>query len=156
MAQWFRTRLPMQRTRVWSLLQKSPHAAGATKAAHRKYWACALESGSCNQGAHVLKPLKPMHPRACDVQQVKPLQWEVWALQPESSPCWLQLVKAHVQWWTPNIAKNKQKYPWLSLSPTYNLFNKKKQIQYTINWWIRGQLKYYDHISKFCWEILCL
>ena len=40
--------LRMQETQVWSLIQEDPTCRGAAKPVHRKYWACALEPGSCS------------------------------------------------------------------------------------------------------------
>ena len=47
---------------------------------------------------------KPTCPRA-RVPQEKPLQWEACRPQLQSSPCLLQLEKAHVQQWRPSTAK---------------------------------------------------
>ena len=44
---------------------------------------------------------------ACVLQQEKPLQWEAYASQLESSPCSPQLEKAHAQQRRPNTAKIK-------------------------------------------------
>ena len=49
-----------------------------------------------------------MGPSARALQQEKPPQWEVYALELESSPHLLQLEKVHVQW-RPKAAKNKNK-----------------------------------------------
>ena len=51
------------------------------------------------QGNWVLKPQlwRPLHARAHALQQEKPLQWEAWTLQTESSPHPQQLEKAHAQ-----------------------------------------------------------
>ena len=95
--QWLGTRLPMQGTQVWSLVQEDPTWRGATKPMHHNYWACALEPVSHNYWAHVpqlLSPqpqlLKPTHLEPCAPQQEKPPQWEARAPQ-----------------WRPNAAKNK-------------------------------------------------
>ena len=45
----------------------------------------------------------PVHPP----QQEKPPQWAACVQQLESSPCLLQLEKAHTQQWKPREAKNK-------------------------------------------------
>ena len=44
-AQWLRTCLPMQGTRVRALVWEDPTCHGATKPMHHNYWACA--SGAC-------------------------------------------------------------------------------------------------------------
>ena len=91
---WIRIHLPMQRTRVQSLVQEDSTCRGATKPMHHSYQARAL-------GPVTLQLLKPRHPRAyrprllsscsttteacvpraCAQQQEMPLQWETYALQ---------------------------------------------------------------------------
>ena len=58
-AQWLRICLPMQGTRLWTLVREDPTCSGATKPAHHNYWACALEPVSHSYWAHVLQLLKP-------------------------------------------------------------------------------------------------
>ena len=58
-AQWLRTRLPMQGTRVRALVREDSTCHGATKPVHHNYWACALEPASHNYWAHVPQLLKP-------------------------------------------------------------------------------------------------
>ena len=41
--QWLRICLPIQGTRVWSLVLEDPACHRAAKPAHHSYWACALE-----------------------------------------------------------------------------------------------------------------
>ena len=60
-AQWLRIRLPVQGTRVWSLVREDPTCRGATKPVRHNYWACALEPVSHNYWAHMLQLLKPTH-----------------------------------------------------------------------------------------------
>ena len=60
-AQWLRIRLPMQGTRVPSLVREDPTCCGATKPTNHNYW------------AHVPQLLKPTHPRACVLQLLKPM-----------------------------------------------------------------------------------
>ena len=57
--QWLRICLPMQGTRVRSLVQEDPTCHGATKPVHHNYWACTLEPVSHNYWAHVPQLLKP-------------------------------------------------------------------------------------------------
>ena len=68
MAQWLRIRLPMQGTRVRSLVREDPTCHGATKPVCHNYWACALEPASHNYGAHVPQLLKParLEPVLCN------------------------------------------------------------------------------------------
>ena len=68
MAQWLRICLPMQGTRVRSLVREDPTCRGATKAMRRNYRACALEPVSHKYGAHVPQLLKPTHlePMLCN------------------------------------------------------------------------------------------
>ena len=42
-AQWLRIRLPMQGTRVRSLVREDPTCCGATKPVCHNYWACVLQ-----------------------------------------------------------------------------------------------------------------
>ena len=58
-AQWLRIRLPMQGTRVRSLVREDPTCRGAAKPMCNNYWACALEPVSHNCWAHVPQLLKP-------------------------------------------------------------------------------------------------
>ena len=44
-AQWLRSCLPMQGTRVWALVWEDPTCRGATGPVRHNYWACA--SGAC-------------------------------------------------------------------------------------------------------------
>ena len=60
--------LSMRGTWVWFLVQEDSTCCRATKPMHRNYWACVLQ-------------LRPMHPRACALQQEKPPQWEAHAPQ---------------------------------------------------------------------------
>ena len=67
MAQWLRTRLPMQGTQVRSLARKDPTCRGATKPVRHNYWACALEPVCHNYWTRVPQLLKPAHlePELC-------------------------------------------------------------------------------------------
>ena len=58
-AQWLRIHLPMQGTRVQSLVQEDPRCRGATKPVCCNYWACALELASHNYWACAPQLLKP-------------------------------------------------------------------------------------------------
>ena len=58
-AQWQRIHLPMQETRVQSLIQEDPTCQGAAKPMCHNYWACALKPGSRNSWAWVLQRLSP-------------------------------------------------------------------------------------------------
>ena len=79
------THMPMQETRVWSLVWEDPTCCGATKPVHHNYWACALEPGNCSYWAQVPQLLKPACPRACTLQQKKPPHWEACTTQLEKS-----------------------------------------------------------------------
>ena len=79
-ARWWRVCLPMQETRVRSLVWEDSTCWGATKLMCHNFRACVLEPGSCNYRAFVLPLLKPACPRAH-------------ALQQESSPHSSQLEK---------------------------------------------------------------
>ena len=67
MAQRERICLPVQETRVRSLVWEDPTCHRATKSMHHNCWACAVESGSYTT--------EPEHARACAPQE-KPPQWE--------------------------------------------------------------------------------
>ena len=60
-AQWLRTPLPMQGTRVRALVREDPTCRGAAKPVRHNYWACALEPVSHNYWAHVPQLLKLTH-----------------------------------------------------------------------------------------------
>ena len=66
--QWLRSHLPMQGTRVWSLVWEDPTCHRATKPVRHNYWACALEPASHNYWAHVPQLLKPacLEPVLCN------------------------------------------------------------------------------------------
>ena len=68
-AWWLRICLPTQGTWVPSLIPKDPTCCRATKPLHHNYWAGTLEAGSQNYWAHVLQPLKAVHPRAWALKQ---------------------------------------------------------------------------------------
>ena len=78
LVQWLRIRLPMQGTRVRTLVWEDPTCRRATKPVHHNDWACALEPASHNYWAHV--------PRARAPQQEKPPRWEARALQRRVAP----------------------------------------------------------------------
>ena len=56
-AQWLRIRLPMQGTRVRSLVWEDPTCCGTTKSMRHDYWACTLEPVSHNYWAHATEPM---------------------------------------------------------------------------------------------------
>ena len=85
MAQWLRIHLPMQGTWVGSWSRKILHAVGS--------WTC------------VPQLLRPACPRACALQQEKPLQREAQALPQESSAHTLHLEKPHAQYKDPSQPK---------------------------------------------------
>ena len=60
-AQWLRIRLPMQGTRVRSLIQEDPTCRVATKPVRHNYWACARKLASHNYWTCVPQLLKPTH-----------------------------------------------------------------------------------------------
>ena len=74
MVQWLRIRLPLQGTRVWSLVREDAHMPGATKPVCHNYWSLRATTTE----AHV--------PRARAPQQEKPPQWEARALQRKVAP----------------------------------------------------------------------
>ena len=58
--QGIRINLPMQGTRVWSLVWEDPTCLGATRPLSHNYWACGLEPENLYCWAHVLQSLKPV------------------------------------------------------------------------------------------------
>ena len=103
-AQWLRICLPVQGTRVQSLVREDPTCHRATKPVSHNYWICALEPTRRNYWARVLQLLKPM--RLEPVLHGK-LQMRSPCTTTKSSPRSPQLEKAHVQQRRHNAAKNK-------------------------------------------------
>ena len=67
-AQWLKKKkihLPMQETWDQSLGWEDSTCHGVTKPMHHNYWACVLESRSCDCWAHASPLLKPELHRAC-------------------------------------------------------------------------------------------
>ena len=85
----------MQNTWVRSLVWEDPTCCGAAEPGCHKSWACALQLGSHNYWAHLLRLLKPMRPRASARQPEKPPQGEAQAPQLERRPHSPQLERAH-------------------------------------------------------------
>ena len=100
-AQWLRTRLSMQGTRVRSLVREDPTCRRATKPVHHNYWACTLQPASHNYWACVPQLLKPMHPNYWSPRRLEPIYHN------KRSPHLLQLEKARVLQRRPNAAKKK-------------------------------------------------
>ena len=61
-AQWLRICLPMQGTRIQSLVWEDPTGRRATKPGCHDYWVCALEPTGHNCWAHTAQVLQPIHP----------------------------------------------------------------------------------------------
>ena len=80
-AHWLGIHLPMQRTRVRSLVREDPTCLGATKPVHHNYWACALGPPSHNCWSPRATTTEARVPRAHAPQQEKPPQWEARAPQ---------------------------------------------------------------------------
>ena len=76
-AQWLKIRLPMQGTRVLSLVREDPTGRRATKPVHHNYWACALEPASHQLLSPCPTTTEALVPRARALQQEKPPQWRV-------------------------------------------------------------------------------
>ena len=97
-ARWLRICLPIQETQVWSWFGGRIHMSQSN-------WACVPQLLSLRSRAHAPLRWSPnaaataAHaPRACALQQEKPLQREAWTLQPE---------KDQAQQQRPSAAKNK-------------------------------------------------
>ena len=88
---------PVQTTWVRSLVQEDPTCYRAAKLVHHNYGDHALQLQilkSARPRAHMSQPLsqhaapsEACVPRACALQQEKPLQWEAHALQQRAGPC---------------------------------------------------------------------
>ena len=105
-AQWLRICLPMQGTRVWTLVREDPTCYRATKPMSCNYWACTLEPKKHNYWARVPQLLKPACPEPCYATRKATAMRSMHTTMKSSSRS-LQLEKAHVQQWRPNAAKNK-------------------------------------------------
>ena len=125
-AWWLRIHLPVQGTRVQSLVQEDPTCRRATKPVCHSYWACALEPVShdywvcepqllslhaTTTEAHMPQLLSPRAtttearaPRARAPQQEKPPQWEACVLHRRVAPTHHNQRKPACR---PNTAKNK-------------------------------------------------
>ena len=84
-AQWLRICLPVQGTRVRSLVQEDPKCRRATKSVRHNYWAYALESTSHNYWSPRATTTEARKPRARAPQE-KPPQWETCAPQQRVAP----------------------------------------------------------------------
>ena len=76
----------MQETRVQSLVWEDPICRGATKPMHHNCWDCAIELGGHNYRAYEPQLLEPAFPRAHDLRQEKPPQWEACRPQQRAAP----------------------------------------------------------------------
>ena len=74
--QWMGVHLPMQGTRVQSLVWEGYTCPGATEPGHHNYEVFALEPKSRNYWACVPQLLKPTCPGACMLQLLKPVLLE--------------------------------------------------------------------------------
>ena len=84
--QWIRIRLPVQGTRVPSLIREDPTCCGATKPVCHSYWACALELTHHSYWSPHVTTTEAHTPRAHAPQQEKPLQWEASVPQRRVAP----------------------------------------------------------------------
>ena len=94
--QWLRIHLPMQGTRVRSLIWEDPTCRGTTKPVRHNYW------------AHVPQLLKPVRLEPCSTTREATTMRSP-RTATKSSPHSLQLEKARIQQRRPNPAKNKNK-----------------------------------------------
>ena len=104
--QWLGIRLPMQGTRVQSLVWEDPTCHRATKPVRHNSWACALEPASLNYWARVPQLLKPVCHNywACALE---PASHNYWAREP-------QLLKPVCHnYWSPRlepVVRNKRSH----------------------------------------------
>ena len=102
--QGIRINLPMQGTRVWSLVWEDPTCLGATRPLSHNYlslWSRAREPLLLSPYGAIAEARVP---GACAPQEKTP-QWEALTLQLESSLCAPQLEKAHTQQQRPSTTK---------------------------------------------------
>ena len=100
--QWIRIQLPMQGTRVRSLVWEDSTCHRGAKLVRHNYWAC------CSR-ARELQLLK-LVPSRTSAPPEKPARWEALAPKRERSPRSPQPEKACMRLWRPSTAKNKNKY----------------------------------------------
>ena len=126
-AQWLRIRLPMQGTRVRSLVQEDPTCHRATKPVHHNYWACALEPTNHNYWSPRAATTEARTPRARAPQR-EAIATRSLHTTTKSSSHSPQLEKAHAQQQRPNAAKKKKRkktHSDIPLTPTRMVKNKK-------------------------------
>ena len=87
--QWLGICLPVQGTRVRSLVWEDPTCRGATRPMSHNYWACALEPTSHNYWSP-----RAHGPRAHALQQREATAMRSPRNATKSNPCWPQLEKA--------------------------------------------------------------
>ena len=104
-SQGLRIHLPMQRTRVQSLVREDPTCRGATKPVRHNCWACTLEPASHNW-ACVPQLLKPACLEPCSATREATVMRSPRTTM-KGNPRLPQLEKAHVQQRRPNAAKSK-------------------------------------------------
>ena len=113
--QWLGVCLPMQGKRVPALVREDPTCRRAAGPMRHNYWVCALEPASHNYWACVPQLLSPHDttteartPRACALQQERPLQWEArtpqWGVDPARGN-WRGPARSNKDPMQPNINK---------------------------------------------------
>ena len=80
-AQWWRNRLPIQETWIWSLIQEDPTCCRTTKPVRHNYWACAPEPGSGNYWACAPEPGSHNY-WACALEPGSHNYWSPHSLEP--------------------------------------------------------------------------
>ena len=99
-AQWLRNCLPMQETRVQSLVWEDPTRLRATKPVSHNCWACALGPRNGNYWAQKLHYWSP-----CTLEPVL-ITRETTSVR---TPCTAMQSTPHAQQWRPNTTLKKKK-----------------------------------------------
>ena len=98
--QWIGIHLPMQGTRVWSLVQEDSTCHGAAEPVHHNYWAHALEPACRTNWSPCAWSLYSITREVTPVRSLSTAK--------KSSPLSLQLEKACAGQWGPSAVKTKQ------------------------------------------------
>ena len=128
MAQWLRTRLPMQGTQVQALVQEDPTCHGATKPVHHNYRACALSPWATTNKPACHNYWSPCTQSPCSATREATAMRSTRSTT-KSSHCSPQLEKARAQQRRPTVAKNKfikkkkEQYNHVLILKQYNRWN---------------------------------
>ena len=134
-AQWLRNCLPMQETRVQSLVWEDPTRLRATKPVSHNCWACALGPRNGNYWAQKLHYWSP-----CTLEPVL-ITRETTSVR---TPCTAMQSTPHAQQWRPNTTLKKK----TSENYTINLLNRLLVCGDSWFWWLLSD-------SRDKWNSIC-